>query len=123
MEPGIKQKLAQFCDVAEEAVIESRDVDTLYSIPLNLQKQGLDRIVCEHLKLDTPEADMTEWEGLEQRVLNLEGKVQIALVGKYVELPDAYLSVVEALKHSGFVYNTHVDIKWGKCRNINERNT
>lgn len=112
VEPGIKQKLAQFCDVAEEAVIESRDVDTLYSIPLNLQKQGLDRIVCEHLKLDTPEADMTEWEGLEQRVLNLEGKVQIALVGKYVELPDAYLSVVEALKHSGFVYNTHVDIKW-----------
>ena len=58
---GTKNKLAQFCDVAPEAVIESRDVETLYSIPLNLQKQGMDQIVCDHLKLDVPAADMTEW--------------------------------------------------------------
>ena len=93
---NVKNKLAQFCDVEPEAVIESPDVDTLYSIPLLLQKQGMDRIVCEHLKLETPEADMEEWKQLEEKVLNLKKKVRIALVGKYVELPDAYISVVEA---------------------------
>ncbi|AQP53053.1 CTP synthase [Vagococcus penaei] len=109
---GVKNKLAQFCDVAPEAVIESRDVDTLYSIPLNLQAQGMDQIVCNHLKLDTPEADMTEWRNLENRVLNLSKRVKIALVGKYIELPDAYLSVVEALKHSGFAFDADIDLEW-----------
>ncbi len=70
--------MAQFCDVAPEAVIESRDVDTLYSIPLVLQAQGMDQIVCDHLKIDAPVADMTEWRALEERVLNLKKKVQIA---------------------------------------------
>lgn len=70
----VKNKLAQFCDVEPEAVIESPDVDTLYSIPLLLQSQGMDRIVCDHLKLSTPEADMTEWKALENRVLNLKKK-------------------------------------------------
>lgn len=109
---SMRDKLAQFCDVDSEAVIESRDVDTLYSIPLNLQKQNMDGIVCRHLKLDTPTADMSDWEDLEQRVLNLKKKVRIGLVGKYVELPDAYISVVEALKHAGYVYDTDIDIKW-----------
>lgn len=109
---SMRDKLAQFCDVDSEAVIESRDVDTLYSIPLNLQKQNMDEIVCRHLKLDTPKADMSDWEDLEQRVLNLKKKVRIGLVGKYVELPDAYISVVEALKHAGYVYDTDIDIKW-----------
>lgn len=71
---GTKNKLAQFCDVEPEAVIESPDVDTLYSIPLLLQSQGMDQIVCDHLKLDTPAADMTEWRQLEERVLNLKKK-------------------------------------------------
>lgn len=109
---SMRDKLAQFCDVEPEAVIESRDVDTLYSIPLNLQKQNMDQIVCNHLKLDTPEADMTEWEELEHRVLNLNHRVKIALVGKYVELPDAYISVVEALKHAGYANDTDIEIKW-----------
>lgn len=108
---GMKNKLAQFCDVAPEAVIESRDVDTLYSIPLNLQKQKMDKIVLDHLNLDAPEADMTEWQGLVDRVLNLQKTVRIAIVGKYVELPDAYISVIEALKHSGFCYNSDIDVE------------
>lgn len=119
---SVKNKLAQFCDVEPEAVIESPDVDTLYSIPLVLQAQGMDQIVCDHLKLDTPEADMTEWKELEERVLNLKKKVRIALVGKYVELPDAYISVVEALKHSGFAYNSDIEIDWIKAQELTREN-
>ena len=107
-----KNKLAQFCDVNPEAVIESRDVETLYSIPLALQAQNMDQIVCDHLKLDAPAADMTEWRALEEKVLNLKKKTKIALVGKYVELPDAYISVVEALKHGAVANNAEVEIKW-----------
>lgn len=73
-----KNKLAQFCDVNPEAVIESRDVETLYSIPLALQAQNMDQIVCDHLKLDAPAADMTEWHALEEKVLNLKKKTKIA---------------------------------------------
>ena len=119
---SVKNKLAQFCDVEPEAVIESPDVDTLYSIPLVLQAQGMDQIVCDHLKLDTTEADMTEWKELEERVLNLKKKVRIALVGKYVELPDAYISVVEALKHSGFAYNSDIEIDWIKAQELTREN-
>lgn len=114
--------MAQFCDVAPEAVIESRDVETLYSIPLALQAQGMDQIVCDHLKLNAPVADMTEWQALEEKVLNLKKKVRIALVGKYVELPDAYLSVVEALKHSGFAYDADITIDWIKAHELTKDN-
>lgn len=109
---SMKDKLALFCDVEAEAVIESLDVETLYSIPLNLQKQGMDQLVCDYLKLETPTADMSEWQALEQRVLNLTRKTRVALVGKYVELPDAYLSVVEALKHAGFDYDADIELDW-----------
>ena len=119
---GTKNKLAQFCDVDPEAVIESRDVETLYSIPLALQAQGMDRIVCEHLKIDAPEADMTEWRALESKVLNLKKKVKIALVGKYVELPDAYISVVEALKHSGFAFDSDIEIDCVKSEDVTREN-
>ncbi|WP_423190094.1 CTP synthase [Alkalibacterium sp. f15] len=108
----LKDKLALFTDVDSKAVIESLDVETLYTIPLNLQKQGLDQIVVDHLNLDAKEADMTEWIALEERVRNLENMTRIAIVGKYVELPDAYLSVVEALKHAGYALNSDIDIKW-----------
>ncbi|HLQ74833.1 MAG TPA: CTP synthase [Alloiococcus sp.] len=112
LEQNIKDKLALFTDVDEKAVIESLDVDTLYSIPLRLKEQGLDEIVVNHLKLDVPEADMTKWIELEQKVKNLSGTVKIGIVGKYVELPDAYLSVIEALKHAGYDFNTDVEIEW-----------
>ncbi|WP_297079848.1 CTP synthase, partial [uncultured Enterococcus sp.] len=118
----IKNKLAQFCDVSPEAVIESRDVETLYSIPLNLQAQKMDQIVCDHLKLDAPEADMTEWRELEHKVQNLSKKVTIGLVGKYVELQDAYLSVVESLKHAGFAYDADIDLKWIKAQDLTPEN-
>lgn len=119
---GMRDKLAQFCDVEPDAVIESLDVETLYSIPLNLQRQHMDDIVCSHLKLDAKPADMSEWEDLEQKVLNLAKKVKIALVGKYVELPDAYISVVEALKHAGYVVDSDIEIKWINSEDIDEKN-
>ena len=117
-----KNKLAQFCDVAPAAVIESRDVETLYSIPLALQAQGMDQIVCDHLKIDAPVADMTEWRALEEKVLYLKKKVKIALVGKYVELPDAYISVVEALKHSGFAYDSDIEVEWIQSQDVTREN-
>lgn len=107
-----KDKLALFTDVDSGAVIESLDVDTLYSIPLNLKKQKMDQIVVDHLKLDVPEADMTEWEALERKVQHLAYTTRIAIVGKYVELPDAYLSVSEALKHAGYAVDSDIEIKW-----------
>ena len=103
-------------------MIESRDVETLYSIPLALQAQKMDQIVCEHLKLDVPEADMTEWQALEEKVLNLKKTTRIALVGKYVELPDAYISVVEALKHAGFAFDSDIAIDWIQSADVNKEN-
>lgn len=112
IDQSIKDKLALFTDVEPQAVIESIDVDTLYSIPLRLKEQGLDEIVVRHLKIDAPEADMSNWIELEEKVQNLSRKVKIALVGKYAELPDAYLSVNEALKHAGFAFDSDVEIDW-----------
>ena len=119
---GIKDKLALFCDVKPEAVIESRDVETLYTIPLNLQAQKMDQLVVEHFGLTLPEADMTEWQQLEKRVLNLSGRVVIGLVGKYVSLQDAYLSVAEALKHAGYAHDVEIDIRWIDAEQVTDEN-
>jgi len=108
----MKDKIALFCDIDTNAVIECRDAETLYSIPLDLQAQNLDTIVCNHLKLNCNEADMTEWKELVQRVTNLSKTTKIGLVGKYVELQDAYISVVEALRHAGYAFDSDIEIKW-----------
>jgi CTP synthase len=121
-EQSIKNKIAAFTDVAPEAVIESVDVPHLYQIPLNLQAQGMDQQVVDHFKLDVPEADMTEWSAMVDKVMNLKKTVKIALVGKYVELPDAYLSVVEALKHSGFANDAEIDLKWVQSNDVTPEN-
>lgn len=119
---GIKDKLALFCDVKPNAVIESRDVETLYTIPLNLQAQGMDDLVLDHFGIQRPEADMTDWRALENKVLNLKGKVRVGLVGKYVSLPDAYLSIVEALKHAGYAHDTEIDIRWIDAEEVDNQN-
>ncbi len=108
----MKDKIALFCDIRKEAVIEARDADTLYQVPLDLQAQNLDQIVCDHLKLNPGKANMDEWNALVDRVNHLSKKVRIALVGKYVELQDAYLSVAEALRHAGYNVDADIDIKW-----------
>jgi CTP synthase len=108
----MKDKIALFCDIDAKAVIEAPDADTLYQVPLHLQAQNLDEIVCNHLHLECGEADMGEWTKLVDRVLNLSKTVTIGLVGKYVELQDAYLSVAEALRHAGYEFDSEVKIKW-----------
>ena len=119
---SIKDKLALFCDVKPNAVIESRDVETLYTIPLNLQAQGMDDLVLDHFGIQRPEADMNDWRALENKVLNLKGKVTVGLVGKYVSLPDAYLSIVEALKHAGYAHDTEIDIRWIDAEEVDDQN-
>ncbi|MEH7299187.1 CTP synthase [Neobacillus drentensis] len=118
----MKDKIALFCDIDAKAVIECQDADTLYSIPLALQEQNMDQIVCDHLKLQTKEAEMTEWKQLVDRVLNLSNKTRIGLVGKYVELQDAYISVVEAMKHAGYAFDSDVEIKWINAEHVTREN-
>lgn len=118
----MKDKIALFCDIKASEVIEARDAETLYEVPLNLQQQHMDQIVLDHLGVEAPQADMTEWTALVDRVKNLSKKVRIGLIGKYVELQDAYLSVVEAMKHAGFAFDTDVEVKWINAEHINEDN-
>src|SRR5699024_964605 len=108
----MKEKIALFCDTDKRAVIEMLDADTLYQVPISLQEQHFDDLVCEHLDLGKGEADMTEWKQLVEKVRHLSKTIHIGLVGKYVELPDAYISAVEALKHAGFTYDTDVEVHW-----------
>lgn len=118
----MKDKIALFCDIDREAVIEEPDESNLYMIPLTLQKQKMDQIVLDHLRIQAPEADMTEWKKLVEKVNNLSKTTNIALVGKYVELQDAYLSVVEALKHAGFVFDTDIKINWVNAEMVTPEN-
>lgn len=108
----LKAKLALFCDVDREAVIQLKDAESIYEVPLMLAEQGMDLQVIKRLALTCRPADLSEWEELVRRVKNLNRQVTIGIVGKYVDLPDAYLSIVEALKHAGFQYNSHIDVRW-----------
>ncbi|HOP57015.1 MAG TPA: CTP synthase [Bacillota bacterium] len=117
-----REKIALFCDVRKEAVIQCLNVKILYEVALKFQQQNLDGIVCEHLMLDTKAADMTEWKVLIERIRNLKEEVTIALVGKYVSLHDAYLSVSEALRHSGYHHSAKVNIEWINSGEINPEN-
>jgi len=112
IEDHVKEKISLFCNVEKEAVVQAIDADILYEVPMHLKAQGLDDYVCKHFGIEAPEADMTEWQKLIETVRHLNGEVNIALVGKYVSLPDAYLSVVEALKHAGYYYDKKIKISW-----------
>jgi CTP synthase len=109
---NIREKVALFCDVKKEAVIEARDAEVLYEVAIKLKEQNLDDLVLEHFQLDAPNSDMREWEELVDRVKSLNKEVTIGLVGKYVALQDAYLSVVEALNHAGYFHYTKIHVKW-----------
>ncbi|MGI6468640.1 MAG: CTP synthase [Syntrophomonadaceae bacterium] len=108
----LKAKVALFCDVDREAVIELIDACSIYQVPLILAKEGLDLQVKNRLDLHCGELDLAEWVTMVDKILHMNKQVVIGLVGKYVELPDAYLSVVESLKHAGFQFNCDVKIKW-----------
>ena len=118
----VKRKIALFCDTEEEAVIEARDAETLYDVPLMLQQEGLDEYVVRYLGLDCPPADMAEWRAMVERVKSVHGSVRVALVGKYVALRDAYLSVAEALFHAGVANGVNVEIDWVQSEDVTEGN-
>lgn len=108
----VKGKIALFCDIDPDAVVSNQDVDTIYEVPLYLEEAGLDEILLSRLGLKYGQRDLTCWREFVQRIKNPETKVTIALVGKYITLPDAYISVAEALKHAGVANRTGIDIRW-----------
>lgn len=116
----MKQKIGLFCNVRAEDVIQNLTAPSLYEVPLWLEKEGLADVVCHHLKLEFRQPDLKEWQEMIGRVHSCNKKVTIGLVGKYVELEDAYLSVAEALRHGGFENSAEVDIKWIQSENLNE---
>ncbi|MBQ6622272.1 MAG: CTP synthase [Mogibacterium sp.] len=112
LEEEIFRKIAMFCNVKPDCVIENRTLPNLYEAPLMLEESGFSGIVCRELGLEAPEPDLTDWEEMVHRIRTREGSVKIGLVGKYTGLHDAYLSVAEALRHAGYHHNVHVDIRW-----------
>lgn len=109
---GIKGKVALMCDVDRDAVIECKDVSSIYEVPPTLHREGLDAYLVQRLGLQFRDVDWTEWNGLLERLHSPKYRVEVALVGKYIDLHDAYLSVQEAIKHGGFANNARVDIRW-----------
>lgn len=109
---GIREKIALFCDVDPEAVVSASDADDIYRIPLRMHRERLDDLVVDMLGLECGEPDLTEWRALVERIDACDGPVTIALVGKYVQLHEAYLSVWEALKHSAFHHGRKLDLRW-----------
>jgi len=118
----IRRKIALFCNVEPDCVIQNATAETLYEVPLLMAREGLDAVVCRKLKLETPQPDLAEWTQMVQRVKSAHKKVRIALVGKYTQLHDAYLSVVEALAHAGTANDAVVDIKWVDSETLTEKN-
>ena len=123
VDESIRAKIASFCDVEPDHVFENSDCASIYDVPEHLARQGFDLKVCERLGLDPRKSDMSEWYGFTSRMHEANGKAdvtKIAVVGKYTQLPDAYLSVIEALHHSGVYYGRHVDINIIDAENLTE---
>ncbi len=122
LEEPIFEKIALFCNVKPDCVIENQTLSNLYEAPLMLEKSNFSSVVCRELQLDTKEADLSEWEQLVDKIQRRTKEVHIGLVGKYVKLHDAYLSVAEAMSHAGYEWNTHVHIHWIDSEEITKEN-
>ena len=118
MPQDLKRKISNLCDVAENAVINAADAGNIYELPLILHDEGLDTVVLDVLRMEGHDIDLTYWAELVARVEASTTPVKIGLIGKYVELPDAYLSVVEALKHAGFHHEAKVEIDWIQAEDV-----
>ncbi len=122
LEDEIFKKIAHFCNVKEDCVIENITLPHLYEAPLMLEDSGFSKIVCRELGIDAGEPDLKHWREMVDRIKNLQDHVTIGLVGKYVQLHDAYLSVAEALRHAGYENSAKVDIKWIDSEKITDEN-
>lgn len=118
----LKDKIALFCDLDAEEVIENADADSIYEIPVMLEREGLAKLVIEHLNIKCGKLDLSHWQELLEKMKNIDGKVDIGLVGKYVELRDAYISVAESLTHAGIENGVDVDIHWIQAEDVNDDN-
>ena len=118
----IRTKIALFCNVEPECVIQNATAPTLYEVPLLLEREGLSGVVCRKLGLECPEPRLDEWREMTQRMKNARRSVTVALVGKYVQLHDAYLSVAEALQHAAASFGARADIKWVDSEELCEEN-
>jgi CTP synthase len=119
--PELKKKISDLCDVEPAAVVNAADADSLYDVPLVLHDEGLDAVVCRLLRLTDSEPDLDDWRDLVRRVAAATFPVQVGIVGKYVSLPDAYLSVVEALNHSGAFHGADVRLTWIDSETVESR--
>lgn len=122
LDHGIKDKIALFCNVPSDHVLQNLDVEYLYEAPLAMEKEHLAQVACECLHLNCPEPDLDDWHKMVDDLRHPTSKVTIALVGKYVQLHDAYISVVEALKHGGITNHATIDIKWVDSETVTEDN-
>ena len=122
LEPEIFRKIAMFCNVKPDCVIENRTLPNLYAAPLMLEDEDFSLVVCRELGLWTRAPELSEWRTLVQRIEHLDKRVCIGLVGKYVQLHDAYLSVAEALRHAGYALGAQVDIRWINSEDITDAN-
>lgn len=122
LEESIFNKIALFCNVKKDCVIENITLPVLYEAPLMLEKSNFSEVVCRELGINAPAPDLTEWEEMVDRIKNLHKTVKIALVGKYVALHDAYLSVAEALRHAGYLLGAKVEILWTDSETVTEKN-
>jgi len=119
---NIREKLALFCNVKPDCVIENLTLDVIYEAPIAMNKNGLDKVVCRELGIVTPEPDLASWTAMLERIRSRNKTVEIAIVGKYVKLHDAYLSIMEALNHGGYECETKVKIKWVDSEKIGDDN-
>lgn len=122
LDQGIKDKIALFCNVPSDHVLQNLDVEYLYEAPLAMEKEHLAQVACECLHLNCPEPNLDDWHKMVDDLRHPTSKVTIALVGKYVQLHDAYISVVEALKHGGITNHATIDIKWVDSETVTEDN-
>ena len=122
LEKSIFEKISMFCNVKRECVIENITLPVLYEAPIMLEKSNFSEIVCRELGLEPRKIDLSDWNEMLRRIHNRPKKVTIGLVGKYVQLHDAYLSVAEALRHAGYVHGCHVKIKWINSETVNDEN-
>ena len=120
LEQGVKDKIALFCNVPSDHVLQNLDVEYLYEAPLAMEKENLAKVACDCLHLDCPEPDLKDWEAMVDALRHPTKNVKIALVGKYIALHDAYISVVEALKHGGIASHSTVEIKWVDSEELTE---
>ena len=118
LSPDLKRKISNLCDVPVEAVVNAADARNLYEVPLIMHEEGLDEYVCKMFGFSDRDIDLSEWEILVDRVENSNIPVRIGIIGKYVALPDAYLSVVESLKHGGFSHAADVLIEWVQAEDV-----